>query len=103
MCGITAIVNLAGRFSNANAKNAATNGVVGDPESKKRKLTNGVSSRIDHRLTGVEDQLDSSLDAINHRGPDSHGSWVSHDGNVGMSLTEKGIGCVYVDRICRSW
>lgn len=85
MCGITAVITLAGRSTNPRADVAPTNGGVADRESKKRKLNNGVSSQDDHLSTSVDDQLDRSLDAINHRGPDSHGTWISPDGNVGMS------------------
>ncbi|KAL8708458.1 MAG: hypothetical protein Q9225_007596, partial [Loekoesia sp. 1 TL-2023] len=85
MCGITAVITLTGRSSNLRANVAPTNGGVADRESKKRKLTNGVSSQDDHLSTSVGDQLDSSLHAINHRGPDSHGTWISPDGNVGLA------------------
>ncbi|KAL9027089.1 MAG: hypothetical protein Q9196_004343, partial [Gyalolechia fulgens] len=50
---------------------------------KKRKLTNGASSQDDTSVLR-EDQLDRSLDAIRHRGPDSPGTWISPDGRVGL-------------------
>ncbi|KAI4143115.1 MAG: hypothetical protein L6R39_004690 [Caloplaca ligustica] len=81
MCGITAILDLVGR---SKANTAATNGADADRESKKRKLVNGVSCATGFDSTSVKDRLGSSLDAISHRGPDSHGTWVNHDGNVGL-------------------
>ncbi|KAI4170669.1 MAG: hypothetical protein LQ343_004767 [Gyalolechia ehrenbergii] len=65
--------------------NAATNeGGAADYESKKRKLTNGVSSQDNIKPMSLEDELESSLDAIDHRGPDSHGTWISPNGDAGL-------------------
>ncbi|KAL8715747.1 MAG: hypothetical protein Q9220_000414 [cf. Caloplaca sp. 1 TL-2023] len=79
MCGITVAIGLAGRSGYTSASTAAT---AADPNSKKRKLTNGFSTHDDHG--SLEYQLAQSLDAINHRGPDHHGSWISPDGNIGF-------------------
>lgn len=84
MCGITAVVTLSTRSGGSQGNAITINGGVADLESKKRKLTNGVSSQEDHKPKSLEDQLDSSLDAIDHRGPDSHGTWISPNGDVGM-------------------
>lgn len=81
MCGITVVAHLAGR---SKANKSAINGAAAGPKSKKRKLSNGVFGPNGPYSTSIEDQLDSSLDAIKHRGPDSHGTWISHDGHVGM-------------------
>lgn len=92
MCGITVVANLAHCSSESHAKDAATNGAINglnahcDP--KKRKLTNGVSNHNGLSTWTVDEvvsNIDSSLDAIKHRGPDSHGTWVSDDGKVGMA------------------
>ncbi|KAL8724215.1 MAG: hypothetical protein Q9181_006926 [Wetmoreana brouardii] len=84
MCGITVAVALAGRSSYNNAKDAATDDLDASGDGKKRKLTNGLSSQLDQQLTNLENQLVSSLDAINHRGPDAQGTWISPDGNIGL-------------------
>lgn len=87
MCGITAVVTLSARSSGSRgnaATTVTTNGGVADLESKKRKLANGTSSQDGHKPKSLEDQLGSSLDAIDHRGPDSHGIWISPDGDVGL-------------------
>ncbi|KAL8697617.1 MAG: hypothetical protein Q9201_007032 [Fulgogasparrea decipioides] len=84
MCGITVAVTLAGRSRYNNTKEAAADDLGANGDGKKRKLTSGLSTRVDQQLTDLEDQLVSSLNAINHRGPDAHGTWVSSDGNVGL-------------------
>ncbi|KAL8687600.1 MAG: hypothetical protein Q9224_005104, partial [Gallowayella concinna] len=43
---------------------------------------NGINGT--HPNINLEHQLDRSLDAINHRGPDSHGTWISPDGHIGL-------------------
>ncbi|KAL9055061.1 MAG: hypothetical protein Q9206_003291 [Seirophora lacunosa] len=75
MCGITAVVQLVGPSGEFHAN--------GDLESK-RKLADGVSYQHDPHSISVEEQLDRSLAAIDHRGPDSRGVWVSDDGNIGL-------------------
>ncbi|KAL8764776.1 MAG: hypothetical protein Q9209_007885 [Squamulea sp. 1 TL-2023] len=89
MCGITVAIQLAGRSGYCSAKAPATNGLTANGYHKKRKLTNGFThSNLDNpngnRDSILEYQLASSLDAINHRGPDSHGIWISPDSNVGL-------------------
>ncbi|KAL8789741.1 MAG: hypothetical protein Q9213_000992 [Squamulea squamosa] len=86
MCGITVAIKLVGRSGYCSAKAPVTNSLVADGDHKKRKLSNGFThsqlenshGNFDHNL---EHQLASSLDAINHRGPDSHGIWISPDSN----------------------
>ncbi|KAL8935086.1 MAG: hypothetical protein Q9216_005593 [Gyalolechia sp. 2 TL-2023] len=81
------VVTLSTRSSGSHVNAAiatTTHGGAADHDSKKRKLTNGVSSQHDHKPMSLEDQLESSLDAIHHRGPDSHGTWISPDGDVGL-------------------
>ena len=84
MCGITAVITLAGRAASTEANDPTTDVDLADRESKKRKLTNGVLSQERPSLKSIEDELNSSLDAIDHRGPDSHGTWISPNGDVGM-------------------
>ncbi|CAO1597023.1 hypothetical protein XANCAGTX0491_000853 [Xanthoria calcicola] len=64
MCGITVAIKLAGRSRRASA----------DTTTHNVNLS-----------ANLESQLASSLDAIKHRGPDSHGSWISPDGNIGLA------------------
>ncbi|KAI4137279.1 MAG: hypothetical protein LQ341_005215, partial [Variospora aurantia] len=70
MCGIIAVAKLAGSSSQSHA-----NGHLN---------SNGVSYPHDPHWTHLEKQLDRSLAAIDHRGPDSHGAWFSDDGNIGL-------------------
>ncbi|KAL8948216.1 MAG: hypothetical protein Q9222_005576 [Ikaeria aurantiellina] len=77
MCGITVAIGLAGRSGYTSASTAATTAA----NNNKRKLTNGFTS---HDHGSLEYQLAESLDAINHRGPDHHGTWISPDGNTGF-------------------
>lgn len=83
MCGITVALALAGHPGYTSAKCAAVDDLAANGDSKKRKLTNGVSSQAGQPLASLEDQLAKSLDAINHRGPDAHGTWTSPDGSIG--------------------
>ncbi|KAL8669181.1 MAG: hypothetical protein Q9168_006216 [Polycauliona sp. 1 TL-2023] len=82
MCGITVALKLVGRTGYCNT--AATNALGSNHHSKKRKLTNGLTNDYSSPKASLEHQLAGSLDAINHRGPDSHGTWVSPDGNIGL-------------------
>ena len=87
MCGITVAIKLAGRSAYCKTNAAAgTNGRAANNHAKKRKLSDGLVSDSDshaHANANLHCQLASSLDAINHRGPDSHGTWISPDGNIG--------------------
>ncbi|KAI4231645.1 MAG: hypothetical protein L6R40_007678 [Gallowayella cf. fulva] len=82
MCGITASITLAGRSGYCSPN---TDNLPADDDHKKRKLTNGLVHTQQHRDNlQLERQLARSLDAINHRGPDSRGTWISPDGNIGL-------------------
>lgn len=41
---------------------------------------------LESSLEAIRGQLDKSLDAIAHRGPDAKGIWVSDDGGVGETF-----------------
>ncbi|KAL8848645.1 MAG: hypothetical protein Q9221_006319 [Calogaya cf. arnoldii] len=89
MCGISVAIKLVGRSGYCSASTVATNGTNGlsaNHHPKWQKLTNGyICSHENGVNASLEHQLASSLDAINHRGPDSHGTWISPDGNIGTS------------------
>ncbi|KAL8866276.1 MAG: hypothetical protein Q9174_006395, partial [Haloplaca sp. 1 TL-2023] len=85
MCGITVALRLARHSRRARADDVATDHQDVKDDGKKRKLTNGLSGHQGQPLDGLEDQLGRSLDAINHRGPDAHGTWTSPDGRVGLA------------------
>ena len=74
MCGVTAVITLAGR----PRKQA----------SRDHHVQLGVDDST--KLNSVRDKLDSqlieSLASIQHRGPDSSGKWISANGLVGQSL-----------------
>lgn len=72
MCGIVAAVTLVGR------REAQASG-DGDTQASDGTSTNGHDPREKLDL-----QLIKSLKAIHHRGPDSSGRWVSHNGHVGL-------------------
>ena len=81
MCGITAVLTLAGR-----SKPQVYNGLTtGNGASSKIKSTNGdtvVEAEADH-LRFRPEQLTKSLEFLTHRGPDYRGTWVSEDGLIG--------------------
>jgi hypothetical protein len=54
----------------------------------------GLRSNIQH--DNVSLALDASLDKINHRGPDSHGKWISDDHRVGMLATPLSNHCKHI-------
>ncbi|KAL8679552.1 MAG: hypothetical protein Q9186_004172 [Xanthomendoza sp. 1 TL-2023] len=83
MCGITAHLALTNRHDNPQSVNHQPSnlhdGRTGDTE-----MRNGQPSK--HVVGSLRDQVDHSLDTIRHRGPDSHGCWISDDGRVGKAL-----------------
>ncbi|KAI4236506.1 MAG: hypothetical protein LQ352_007996 [Teloschistes flavicans] len=81
MCGITAAITLAGRSGYFRGTKDTNGELDADPRSKKRRLSNG---HLSQPSVNLKAQLERSLDAINHRGPDSHGTWTSIDGNIGL-------------------
>ena len=74
MCGITAVVTLAGR-QEAQAPEDH------DVRSSANIYANGHSPK-----ETLSSQLMQSLESIQHRGPDSNGEWISTNGLVGLSL-----------------
>lgn len=73
MCGITCVVALEGASHDLHPKtNGSTpNGV------------NGIDPKHDEYGLKLAKEIDSSLDMIDHRGPDSRGQWISDDKRVG--------------------
>lgn len=60
MCGISAVLSLGGL-----------------PTSSSKEYS-----------SPLNDQIDASLDLIQHRGPDSRGTWTSNDGKVRKFLID---------------
>lgn len=81
MCGITAVLSLTGHhaFNGCSGRRDldAVNRPKQDDEAYERQ-------EPDPECVSIQEQVNGSLNAIKHRGPDSHGSWVSADGKVGM-------------------
>lgn len=76
MCGISACITLQpGQHFHTEALNGYANGVNGAPDAQ----TNGHTKVAQ----GLREELEKSLQAISHRGPDAQGVWVSPDGFVG--------------------
>ncbi|KAK6223127.1 asparagine synthase [Colletotrichum tabaci] len=77
MCGISACLTLPpGHHFHTEALNGYADGTGGQ---------NGIKAEDDLEASkGLRDQLNLSLDAISHRGPDAKGVWVSADGFVGL-------------------
>ncbi|KAL8689443.1 MAG: hypothetical protein Q9218_004892 [Villophora microphyllina] len=84
MCGITAAIGLVGRFDYSKSIKAANGEPPADRGSKKRRLSNGVATPNEQTPNDLRGQLEKSLDAINHRGPDSHGTWMDSDETIGL-------------------
>ena len=83
MCGITAIVTLAGRHGPIHKSNLSPEAPSTDQQMTNGLLTDGSLVQDGIKGSSVEDQLSQSLDSIHHRGPDSHGTWFSLDQNIG--------------------
>ena len=81
MCGITAVLNLASRHSEIGSANHRPL----DTGRKEESEVHGSQSSNDV-VGSLQHQINNSLDIIKHRGPDSHGSWISDDGKTGMSV-----------------
>jgi asparagine synthase (glutamine-hydrolysing) len=75
MCGISCIIALQQSRHDSDPPNhvKAVNGV----------LTNGHGTHEHSPETKLANELDASLDQIQHRGPDSRGQWISKDKRVG--------------------
>ena len=81
MCGITAVLSLANphSWSGIASHGPLDTGCKEESEVHRSQSSNDVAESL-------EDQINNSLDIIKHRGPDSHGNWISDDGRVGMSI-----------------
>lgn len=81
MCRITAILSL----TDCHALNRCSTHLVSKVENR-LKQENEAHERCEPNGEAVstQEQMNGSLNAIKHRGPDSNGSWVSADGKVGM-------------------
>ncbi len=80
MCGITAVLTLAGRSKSSQPanKNHKENQNPSAPAI-------GGHSHVQHdKQPNLRQQVDESLKYITHRGPDHSGSWASEDGLIGM-------------------
>lgn len=78
MCGITAVLSLTGCHALNGCSCPRTLEVAKqDREAYKSREPSGEG-------VSTQEQMNGSLNAIKHRGPDSHGSWVSADGKIGM-------------------
>lgn len=83
MCGITAILALTNRHSDIKSASHRPLDLYTGP--KEESELHGSESSND--VAGsLQNQINNSLDTIKHRGPDSHGSWISDDHRVGMSI-----------------
>ncbi|KAL8801629.1 MAG: hypothetical protein Q9182_004314 [Xanthomendoza sp. 2 TL-2023] len=71
MCGITAYLKLAGCHDNTKS-----------PNHKLSSFHHGKTE--DEQI--LRGQVNHSLDTIKHRGPDSHGCWISDDGRIGTFI-----------------
>lgn len=67
MCGISCVVKLRGHAYKSSGEQ-----------------TTDVQRAYENDKALLSQQLESSLDAINHRGPDGRGSWFSDHNRVGM-------------------
>lgn len=76
MCGITVIVALEGQTHKPkhSAYGEAPKGV---------DAHHGIHPKDDAYAAKLAKEIDDSLKVIDHRGPDSRGSWISDDKRVG--------------------
>ena len=79
MCGITAVITLAGR----SRPQWPPTSIQKENQKPGASATNGNSNIKDGRQQALRQQVDESLKYIAHRGPDYSGSWASHDGLIG--------------------
>lgn len=64
MCGISVIVDLG-----------------------RRRRQHPKAAEIPKARADIAQELDDSLEVIEHRGPDSRGQWISPDGHVGKQIS----------------
>ena len=80
MCGITAVLTLAGRSTSSQLeKNAHRENR--DPNAP---IVNGLSKVQNGKPQDLRQKVNESLKLITHRGPDFSGSWASDDGLIGI-------------------
>ncbi|KAF6804434.1 asparagine synthase [Colletotrichum musicola] len=77
MCGISACITLQ---PGQHFHTEALNGYASDTSGVAEAQTNGNTKTTQ----GLKEELEKSLEAISHRGPDAQGVWVSEDGFVGL-------------------
>lgn len=80
MCGITAVLTLAGR---SNSSQTAMNSHK-ENQNPSAPAISGHSHVQHDTQPSLRQQVDESLKYITHRGPDHSGSWASEDGLIGM-------------------
>lgn len=83
MCGITACVSVNRGAPSAKGddhSNGLSNGYENLP-SKAIASTNFINGSSTQTLL---EKLEASINAINHRGPDETGTWISEDGSVAL-------------------
>lgn len=73
MCGIVCVVALQGVSHELQSK----------PNGHISNGVNGLHLKDDDYGLRLAKEIDSSLDMIDHRGPDSRGQWISDDKRVG--------------------
>lgn len=81
MCGVTAVLTL----TNCHGEIKSSSHRPQDKGAKDETEVHGRQSS-NHVAESLQDQINNSLDIIKHRGPDSHGSWISDDSRIGMSI-----------------
>jgi len=80
MCGITAVLTLAGR----SKPSEPANNVHKENQNPSAPAISGHSHVQHDKQPSLRQQVDESLKYITHRGPDHSGSWASADGLIGM-------------------
>ena len=80
MCGITAILTLAGASKVPQASSIPRK----ENQDPKSSVPNGASGKAENvKQYDLAQQVKESLKFITHRGPDYSGSWASDDGLIG--------------------
>ena len=83
MCGITAVLSLTNRHSEIKSASHQPFDLYAGPNEESEVYGSQSSNDV---AGSLQDQINNSLDTIKHRGPDSHGSWISDDRRIGMSI-----------------
>ncbi len=82
MCGITAVLTLAGHSKSSQPANNTHK----ENQNPSAPAISGHSHVHIDKQPNLRQQVDESLKYITHRGPDHSGSWASEDGLIGMSF-----------------